>query len=205
MITVFLIGNIASGKSTAARYLEACGARRIDLDVLAKELYVPGSKIVREIAREFGSDVIDERGSVITSALAARAFKDAEATARLESIVYPALTERLEELLNGPCDAPLTIVEVSAPVSFADSFKLADAVLAITASRSVRRERAISRGMKPEDFDARSSVQLSESSLCALATSVISNDAGSEELYRKLDRWLSKTCPQLVSNGDAHA
>lgn len=205
MTTVFLIGNIASGKSTAARYLEACGARRIDLDALAKELYVPGSKIVQEVAQEFGSDVVDERGAVITAVLAARAFKDADATARLESIVYPALTERLEELLNSPCDTPLTIVEVSAPASFADSFKLADAVLAITASRSVRRERAISRGMRSEDFGARASVQLSENSLCAMATSVISNDAGSEELYRKLDRWLSMTCPQLVPNGDAHA
>lgn len=205
MTTVFLIGNIASGKSTAARYLEACGARRIDLDALAKELYVPGSKIVQEIAREFGLDVVDERGAVNTPVLAARAFKDADATARLESIVYPALAERLEELLNSPCDAPLMIVEVSAPASFADSFKLADAVLAITAPRSVRRERAISRGMRPEDFDARASVQLSERALCAMATFVISNDAGSDELNRKLDLWLSMTCPQLVPNGDAHA
>ena len=205
MITVFLIGNIASGKSTAAQYLEHRGARRIDLDVLAKELYVPGSEVVGRIVQEFGSDVIDEHGRVRTSVLAARAFTGAASTARLESIVYPALASRLEKLLNEPCDAPLTIVEVSAPASFADSFRLADSILAITAPCSVRRERAVSRGMSVEDFDARSSVQPSESSLRAMATLVISNDAGSEELYRKLDRWLSKICPQLAPDGGSHA
>ena len=50
MITFFLIGNIASGKSTAARYLERRGAMRIDLDQLAKDLYQPGSAVVDAIA-----------------------------------------------------------------------------------------------------------------------------------------------------------
>ena len=43
MFTVFVLGNIASGKSTACRYFESRGAMLIDLDELAKSLYVPGS------------------------------------------------------------------------------------------------------------------------------------------------------------------
>ena len=41
MFTVFVLGNIASGKSTACRYFESRGAMLIDLDELAKSLYVP--------------------------------------------------------------------------------------------------------------------------------------------------------------------
>ena len=36
MFTVFVLGNIASGKSTACRYFESRGAMLIDLDELAK-------------------------------------------------------------------------------------------------------------------------------------------------------------------------
>ena len=60
MFTVFVLGNIASGKSTACRYLESRGALLIDLDVLAKSLYVPGSDIVNALAEEFGWDILDE-------------------------------------------------------------------------------------------------------------------------------------------------
>ena len=49
MFTVFVLGNIASGKSTACRYLESHGAMLIDLDELAKSLYVPGSEIVNAL------------------------------------------------------------------------------------------------------------------------------------------------------------
>ena len=59
MFTVFVLGNIASGKSTACRYLESRGAMLIDLDELAKSLYVPGSDIVNALAEEFGWDILD--------------------------------------------------------------------------------------------------------------------------------------------------
>ena len=57
MFTVFVLGNIASGKSTACRYFESRGAMLIDLDELAKSLYVAGSDIVNTLADEFGWDI----------------------------------------------------------------------------------------------------------------------------------------------------
>lgn len=63
MFTVFVLGNIASGKSTACRYLESHGAMLIDLDELAKSLYVPGSDIVNALAEEFGWDILDEEAA----------------------------------------------------------------------------------------------------------------------------------------------
>ena len=64
MFTVFVLGNIASGKSTACRYFESRGAMLIDLDELAKSLYVPGSDIVNTLADEFGWDILDEEGGI---------------------------------------------------------------------------------------------------------------------------------------------
>lgn len=205
MHTVFLIGSIASGKSTAARYLERCGAHRIDLDAVCKSLYVPGSELVVALSRTFGDDILDEAGAVCPRILAARAFSDAASTARLEALVYPALEDRLRALLAGlrqDIDAPsLVIVEVSAPKSFTDAFALADEVLAITAPYEVRRARACARGMELTDFEARDAVQLSDAELCALASTIIENVGDDTALYAALDAWLERTCPALLSGG----
>ena len=125
MFTLFLLGNIASGKSTAARYLESRGALRIDLDELAKGLYVPGSDLVQDIASAFGWDVLDAEGGVRRHVLAARAFSTPEDTARLNALVHPALLRQLtHRLLPTECCTarvpawPLAVVEVSAPAGF---------------------------------------------------------------------------------------
>ena len=197
MFTVFVLGNIASGKSTACRYLESRGAMLIDLDELAKSLYVPGSEIVNALAEEFGWDILDEEGGIRRNVLAARVFVSPDTVARLNGIVHPVLIEQLSMRILDPvcCTVsspryPFAVVEVSAPTGFEDAFGLADEILVISAPLEVRRERAIHRGMDPSDFDARSACQPDESSLCDLATTVIDNAAGNHSLFEQLDSWL---------------
>lgn len=195
MITLFLIGNIASGKSTAARYLERRGALRIDLDQIAKDLYQPGSAVVDEIAQEFGWGVLDACGGIDRSALAARAFASPEDAQRLNAIVHPVVLEQLGlRLLPANCcsvmvpEHDLAVVEVSAPEGFTDAFALADEVVAIAAPVEVRRVRAIDRGMMPSDFDRRAECQPSDERLASLASRVIDNSSADDSLFDSLDR-----------------
>ena len=197
MFTVFVLGNIASGKSTACRYLESRGAMLIDLDEFAKSLYVPGSELVNALAEEFGWDILDGEGGILRTVLATRAFVSPDTVARLNSIVHPVLIEQLSMRILDPicCTVsspryPFAVVEVSAPTGFEDAFGLADEILVISAPLEVRRERAIHRGMEPSDFDARSACQPDEASLCNLATTVIDNAAGDNSLFDQLDAWL---------------
>ena len=199
MFTVFVLGNIASGKSTACRYFKSRGALLIDLDELAKSLYVPGSDIVNLLVEEFGWDILDEQGGIRRNVLASRAFVSSDAVARLNDIVHPVLIEQLSlRILDPVCCTvsspryPFAVVEVSAPTGFEDAFGLADEILVISAPLAIRRERAIHRGMEPSDFDARSACQPDETSLCSLATTVIDNEAGDNSLFEQLDAWLSR-------------
>lgn len=128
MFTVFVLGNIASGKSTACRYLESHGAMLIDLDELAKSLYVPGSDIVNALAEEFGWDILDEEGGIRRSILASRAFASPDSVARLNDLVHPVLIEQLSlRILDPVCCTvsspryPFAVVEVSAPTGFEDA------------------------------------------------------------------------------------
>lgn len=199
MITLFLIGNIASGKSTAARYLERRGALRIDLDELAKDLYQPGSAVVDEIAAEFGWDVVNANGGIDRAVLADRAFATPEDTARLNAIAHPVVLEQLGlRLLPANCcsvmvpEHPFAVVEVSAPEGFEDAFALADEVVAITAPLEARRVRAIERGMDADDFDRRAECQPSDERLLALATRSIDNSAVDDSLFDSLDALLEE-------------
>ena len=197
MYSIFLIGNIASGKSSAASYLEHRGARRIDLDAVCKNMYVAGAAIVDDLAEEFGLDILSADGGINTSKLAAHAFVDAESTNRLNSIVHPYVAEYVvQTLLPANCcstlvpEFPLTVVELSVASEYRDLFPLADEVLAISAPEDVRRDRAISRGLNPVDVDRRMSVQPNEHDLLSLATTVIVNDGSEAALYEKLEAWL---------------
>lgn len=208
--TVFVIGNIASGKSTACRYLASRGARHIDLDQLAKSLYVPDSALVQAIADEFGWDVLDASGGIRTSVLAERAFTTPESIEALNSLVHPALLDLLSNLLLPiQCcttvvpEYPLTIVEVSAPASFSEAFGLADEALAITAPFEVRRARAVARGMSASDFESRASIQPSEESLVEMAGHVIDNSVADDSLFDHLDRWIEAR--GITGLSEAHA
>lgn len=198
MYTVFLIGNMASGKSTAARYLERRGARRIDLDVWAKSLYQPGSDVVSELVEAFGYEILDEEGGVRLPVLADRAFSSLEDTEVLNGIVHPRLLERLSNMLVPPvccvasvpaCD--LLVVEVSAPRGFETAFGLADDVLAVIAPEELRRSRALARGVSADDFDRRAAVQPTDDELRGWASIVIENSGTQDELAKRLDAWLA--------------
>lgn len=197
MFTLFLLGNIASGKSYAARYLEAHGALRIDLDQLAKDLYQPGSQIVAELCERFCYEILAPDGTVRRAALAKRAFSSPENTRALNEIVHPYLLDQLALRLLPTCCTveeprfPFAVVEVSAPDSFDEAFSLADEVMVVTAPCELRRERAVARGMASEDFERRDALLPPETALCERADIVIDNAADVSALERQLDVWLA--------------
>ena len=197
MYSVFVIGNIASGKSAACRYLASKGGLYIDLDELAKSLYVPGSDLVCSIANAFGWDVLTSEGGIDRARLAAKAFSSPEDTKRLNDLVHPVLVDQLAARLLepicctvSPLHNPFAVVEVSAPRDFKDGFGLADEVIAVSAPVDVRRARAVKRGMSEADFNRRADIQPSEEELRSLATLFIDNSVDDDRLFQTLDAWL---------------
>ena len=64
MLRVGLTGGIGSGKSEVARRLAEHGAVLIDADVAAREVVVPGSPGLAQIAAAFGEGVLRPDGSL---------------------------------------------------------------------------------------------------------------------------------------------
>ena len=203
MHVVILAGGIASGKSTVARELERRGALRIDLDALSREVTQAGSATNELLAQEFGADVLDSQtGELRRSTLAQRAFVSAERTAKLEAIVHPAIRDALLDRLRGQdaagrhaaeggTEAAPTVCVVEVPLldRVEDLLPLADEVLCVLCPQEVRRVRAIGRGMRGEDFDARVARQPSEEYLASHATTILNNDNDEKALLAQIDDW----------------
>ena len=201
MYVVFLAGGIASGKSTVAQELRRRGAGCVDLDALSREATARGSKALVGIAREFGSDVLDEEGNLRRSVLAQRAFCSEERTRELERIVHPHVRALLREWLESNRDQGVCVVEIPLLDRVEDLVPMADEVLCVTCPVEVRRERAIGRGMDGKDFDARASKQASDAYLEEHGTSFIRNVGTRAELQHEINRWWEGALKRAANPG----
>ena len=77
------------------------GVPIIDTDIIAHQIVRPGQVALREIAKVFGPDIIDERGELRRSKLRGIIFSNADARQKLESILHPKIRQRAsEEIAN---------------------------------------------------------------------------------------------------------
>lgn len=102
MRVIGLTGGIASGKSTVADIIAACGIPVIDADQLARDAVLPGTAGLLQITAAFGDRVLNGDGTLDRAALAEIIFADSSLRRMVESILHPAIKklagERLEEL-----------------------------------------------------------------------------------------------------------
>jgi dephospho-CoA kinase len=96
-----LTGGLASGKSTVARMFEELGAKVIDADGLAHELYRAPLPAYKEIVNRFGSEILDSAGEIDRKRLGPIVFADAQKLRELSAILHPPIIERIEELALG--------------------------------------------------------------------------------------------------------
>ena len=96
-----LTGGVGMGKSTAAGFLLAAGARVVDTDDIAHELVQPGQPALAEIAAAFGNRVIAPDGTLNRGEVAKIVFADAGARQKLEGILHPRIRERWQEEVAG--------------------------------------------------------------------------------------------------------
>src|SRR4051812_13822233 len=88
-VMVGLTGGIGSGKSTVAEFLADRGARVIDADRVAHEVYAPATLGFERIVERFGDGVVADDGSIDRARLGALVFRDPAALADLNAIVHP--------------------------------------------------------------------------------------------------------------------
>lgn len=187
-----LSGGIGSGKSAVASLLEQRGAIIIDADLVGHTLVASEGESFQAVAARWPEVVIG--GEIDRRRLGGIVFSDPGQLEELEALTHPAIAKTLlsaVQRLSGHI-----FVEAAMPLAW-----IPDAwhVVFVTASRSVRRERVIVRGLSPEDADNRIARQPSDDVWASQADSSIDNSGSWDDLAETVGIWWQEHVAELRS------
>lgn len=100
MLKIGLTGGIASGKSTVSKILKDLGATVVDVDLIARDVVVKGSRCLEQIVRYFGEEVLLEDGSLNRKKLRDIVFSDRDKLKVLNGITHPEIIARVIKQLE---------------------------------------------------------------------------------------------------------
>ena len=184
-----LTGGIASGKSTAAKYLGEKGASVIDADKLGHRAYESDTDAFDKVVSSFGQEVVGADGQIDRKVLGSKVFGNPEALDRLTGIIWPEIGRlvltQFEVARGEQPDAP--IVLEAAVMLEAGWEPMVDEVWVVIVDPDTAVERAISRdGVEEEAIRKRIASQLTNEERCAKADIVIDNSSDEAALLTQL-------------------
>lgn len=185
-----LTGGIASGKSTAARFLESKGAVIIDGDRLGHKAYEPGTQAFREIGDTFGEDVVGKDGQIDRKVLGGKVFGNPDALAKLTDILWPEIRRMMEaDIASIQSENAKSMIVLDAAVLLEAGWNdLADEVWIVIVEPDIAVVRAVARdGIDETAVRKRIASQLSNDERRAKADVIIDNSADEAAFLARLD------------------
>lgn len=164
MLTLGLVGGIASGKSQVAECFRNLGAVVLDADRAGHHV-LREPDVITALKSRWGDKVLDKGGQISRREVAKIVFADGnEADLKfLEQLTHPRIQMRLQqELTRAQAEhPPIPAVVIDAALLFEAGWeKLCDKVVFVDAPRDLRLERAVSRGWSAAQFAAREAAQI---------------------------------------------
>ncbi len=188
MLKVGLTGGLASGKSFVGAALASYGCFLIRADELGHEALAPGGAAFEPAVREFGEGILDPDGRIDRRKLAARAFGDKDALARLNALVHPAVVRREEQLMaEFGAREPKGIAVVEAAILIeTGSYQRFDRLILVICTEEQQIARSIHRDHVAEsEARARLSRQMPLAEKRKFADFVIDTSGAKEETLRQ--------------------
>ena len=202
MILVGLTGGIGSGKSTISSLLEGKGAIIIDADAIVREVQLPGSPVLTELAEKFGSHVLAPDGSLDRQAVANIVFTDPDALKALNAIVHPAVGKEMNRRMIEQRTTDHVVV-LDIPLLTENPREGLQGKIVVDVPVEVQVERLVKfRGFDEADARARISRQATREQRLATADFVVDNSGDLADLQPQIDKlwlWLN-SLPQLPAD-----
>jgi len=200
MLIVGLTGGISSGKSTVLEIFRNFGCKTIDADKIARQLTEPGTKVLQEIARKFGREVLNRKGRLNRKRLAEAIFKDKRKRKSLNAIMHPRIIAEIkrktEEFQRLARRYKLVIKErkrdillVDIPLLFEAKLEyLVDKIILVYVPQKIQIER-LQRddNLTPKEAKARISAQIPLYKKKKYADYIINGDLDSASLRKRVE------------------
>ncbi|WP_439105680.1 dephospho-CoA kinase [Congregibacter sp.] len=98
-LRVGITGGIGSGKSAVTERLITLGINVVDADVVAREVVAVGSPALKKIVEHYGSDILQDDGTLDRAALRRVVFADPDERLWLEALTHPLIGESIARQL----------------------------------------------------------------------------------------------------------
>lgn len=197
MKIIGITGGIGSGKSTVLKEMESrYHAVICEADEVARNLEEPGEECYEKIVREFGTQILEENGTIDRARLAAIVFGDEKKLGVLNNIVHPAVKRKIQELIEKERERGSRLFVVEAALLLEEHYEtICDEIWYIYAEESVRRKRLkSSRGYSDEKINAILRSQQTEETFRALCHKVIYNGEEFERTCEELEKAVESIC-----------
>jgi dephospho-CoA kinase len=176
---------MGGGKSTAARFFEEAGFRRIDSDRIVREELLVTPQVISKIAQRF-PDVMNARNEVQRPVLAKHVFTHDEHRLWLEELLHPLVYGRWRELMS---QAPNDRWVVEVPLLFEQGLEnWFDFTVCVSTSSANQLARLTERGIPQSLAEQRISKQLPLAQKLEKADFVLSNDGSLESLRLQVNQ-----------------
>jgi dephospho-CoA kinase len=186
--------------------LTAHGAHVIDVDAVGRDVIAAGGRAEAEVLAEFGPSIATtandgDRRHIDRAALARAVFGKPDELFRLTAISHPAINAELAERIDALPANGIVVLDMAILVE-SNLGRLPDGrsysmVVVVEAPAELRVQRAVARGMQPDDVRARIASQASDDERRAVADVVIANDGdlaslttAVADLWSRLNAWL---------------
>jgi len=110
VLKVALTGGIASGKSLVSDLLEIHGCKIIDLDVISREVVMPGTEGLNELVDSFGESILLSDGSLDRKNLRDVLYKKGRNRALIEQILHPKILQKMKSLMDDCHEGVMIVV-----------------------------------------------------------------------------------------------
>ena len=118
MFVIGLTGSIGTGKSEAARQLEALGASIISADEVGHDAYTPNTEAWEQVIAAFGDDILQDDGDIDRRKLGAIVFSDPSQLEKLNQIMHPRMARMVADKIEVLPDQGVNVVVVEAALLF---------------------------------------------------------------------------------------
>ncbi len=188
MRVIGLTGGIASGKSSVARILAACGVPVIDADQLSRDVVMPGMPALAAIMALCGAGVLRADGSLDRQALGARVFADPHLRRQLEAILHPAIKVLAEARLGELRRSGAPVAVYMAPLLIeAGAADRVDEIWVVAVDRETQVARVMARdGIGRQEAEQRLAAQMPLAEKARHGRIVIDNRGTLAELEEKV-------------------
>ena len=99
-LKVALTGGIASGKTLVSDLLEIYGCHIVDLDVIAREVVLPGTEGLKELIEIFGESILLTDGTLNRKHLRDELYKKGRNRAIIEQILHPKILQKMKTSMD---------------------------------------------------------------------------------------------------------